>query len=125
MSNLKPQEFHAAIAQLLNEKLKPLVSVEKQLNLVTCVEIYTTIFDTMVEVITQADIPLTNESANYLAQSYYDGILINGNQELDPDIFTHRARLSSIATEELTMLAVMLSGTDFAVPIIAEVKKRS
>jgi hypothetical protein len=123
--NLKPQDFHKAIAQLLTEKLKPLVSAEKQLNLVTCVEIYTTIFDTMVEVITEAELPLTNESANYLAQQYYDGILINGVQELDPDIFTQRAKLSGIATEDLTLLAVMLNGTDFAVPIVAEVKRRS
>ena len=52
-------------------------------------------------------------------------ILINGYQELDPNIFTQRARLDSMETEELTLLAVMLSGTDFALPILEEIKKRS
>ena len=61
---------------------------------------------------------------NYLSQQYYDGVLINGHQELDPDIFTQRAKLDGISTEELTLLAVMLNGTDFAVPLIEEVKKR-
>jgi len=125
--SIKPQEFHKAIAQLLGAKLKPLISVDdpKSLNLVACVEIYTTIFETLVEVITEADLAITNEGMNYLAQQYYSGVLINGQHELDPDIFTQVAKLSEISTEELTLIAVMLNGTDFAVPVIEEVRRRS
>jgi len=124
-SRLKPQEFHQAISRLLSAKLQPLITDEKSLNLVTCTDIYTTIFEAMTDVIRDAELPLSNEAANWLSQTYYDGILINGNQELDPDIFTMRAELGHLPTEELTLMAVMLSGTDFAVPLIAEVKRRS
>jgi len=136
-TKLKPQQFHKAISQLLAEKLKPFEpkpgEPKKDLNLVTCVEIYTEIFSTMVEVITDANLGtgdaaagqgITNEGMNYLAQAYYDGILINGHQELDPDIFTQRAKVELISTEELTLLAVMLSGTDFALPVLEEINKR-
>ena len=120
---MKPQEFHESISKLLTLKLQPFK--ERNLDLVTCIEIYTTIFDTMVEVVTGAQIPITNESMNYLAQQYYEAVSINDTQELDPEIFTQKASLNGIETKELALLAVMLSGTDFALPIIAEIKKRS
>ena len=122
---MKPQEFHQTISKLLGAKLQPLITEGRTLNLLACTEIYTTIFETLVECITTAEIPMTNEAMNYLAQQYYDGVLINGTQELDPDIFTQRAKLENIKTPELALLAVMLNGTDFALPIIAEIKKRS
>ena len=122
---MKPGEFNETISRLLSAKLQPFVAEKRDLNLVTCIEIYTTIFDALVEVITGAEAPVTNEAVNYLAQQYYDGVLINDNQELDPDIFTQRAKLENIATRELALLAVMLFGTDFALPVLAEIKKRS
>jgi hypothetical protein len=129
MSKLKPQEFHRIISNLLSARLKPMLpqdnGTKKDLNLVACVEIYNKIFETMVEVITEADVGITNEGMNYLAQQYYDGVLINGHQELDPDIFTQRAKVTNMETEELTLLAVLLNGTDFALPVLEEVKKRS
>jgi hypothetical protein len=124
-SKLKPQEFHQAISRLLNEKLKPLITEEKSLNLVTCTDIYTTIFEAMTDVIRAAELPLSNEAANWLSQTYYDGILVNGNQELDGEIFTKRASLDNLPTSEITLMAVLLNGTDFALPLIEEVKRRS
>lgn len=129
MSKLKPQQFHKIISSLLGARLKPMLpqddGTKQDLNLVACVEIYSKIFETMVEVVTEADIGITNEGMNYLAQQYYDGVLINGRQELDPEIFTQRAKPENMETEELTLLAVLLNGTDFALPILEEVKKRS
>jgi len=121
---MKPAEFHETIAKLLEVKLQPMITEQRDLNLVTCVEFYTTIFDALVECITEAQIPLSNEAMNYLAQQYYDGILINDNQELDPEIFTQRAKLENLETKELALLAVMMQGTDFALPIIETIKKR-
>lgn len=121
---MKPQELHNTLAKLLGSKLEPLTKGDRELNLVTCVEIYSTIFDTLVECLTEANVNVTNESMNYLAQQYYDAVLINGTQELDPEIFTQRAKLDGIETKELALLAVMVSGTDFAVPIIREIKQR-
>lgn len=122
---MKPGEFNEAISRLLEAKLKPFVTDNRNLNLATCIEIYTTIFESLAEVVTQSEAPVTNEALNYLAQQYYDGILINGTQELDPNIFTQRAKLENIETRELALLAVMMWGTDFAKPVLAEIKKRS
>jgi len=122
---MKISQFHDVIAKLLGEKLKHFNNSKKTLDLVACVEIYQVIFDSLVEVIQESNVKLTNESMNYLAQQYYDGVLINGRQELDPNIFSPRAKLENIETKECALLAVMLSGTDFAVPIIQEIKKRA
>jgi hypothetical protein len=122
---MKPTEFHETIGKLLELKLKPMIGADKDLNLVACVEIYTTIFETMVTLLTESGIPITNEAMNYLSQQYYDGVLVNGRQELDPEIFTQRAKLSEIETKELALLAMMLRGTDFMYPVVEEIKKRS
>lgn len=122
---MKPGQFHEAVSQMLDAKLRPLVSTGRSLSLATCVEIYTTIFDSLVEAIASAEAPISNEAVNYLAQQYYDGILVNETQELDPNIFTQRAKLENIETRELALLALMLQGTDFAMPVRAEIKQRS
>lgn len=122
-----PKEFHETITKLLDVKLRPLFTgdnASRVLNLLACVEIYTTIFDALVECITEAQIKIDNEAMNYLAQQYYDGVLINGTQELDPEIFTTRAKVENIPTSELALLAIMLKGTDFSLPIIEEIQKR-
>lgn len=117
----KPK-FNDVITKLLEEKLKPFKN--KDNDTVTCVEIYQKIFDVLTDVIVTAKTPIDNEAVNYLAQQYYDAVLINGRDELDPNIFTQRAKLENIPTRELALMAVMLNGTDFAIPIIVEVKKR-
>lgn len=120
---MKVSKFNDAVVQLLSEKLKKFK--ESTLDLVTCVEIYTMIFETLTELFDASNVGLSNEAMNYVAQQYYDGVLINDNQELNPNIFTQRAQLESIETKELAMLAVMVSGTEFAIPIIQAIKKRS
>jgi hypothetical protein len=123
---MKPQEVYQAIAQLLSTKLLNLTATGKVLNLVTCLEIYNTIFDTLIEVLEASEIDaISNEAVNYLAQQLYSAVVVNGNQELDPDIFTQLAKVENIETTDLTLLAVILNGTDFAVPIIQEIKHRS
>lgn len=123
------QNTFGAISTLLNTRLQPLwKGKEKELNLVTCVEVYNTIFDTLVEVLAEAakddEQLITNEGMNYLAQSFYDGVKVNGTQELDPDIFTQRAKLEEIETKELVVLSATLAGSDFALPVLEELKKR-
>lgn len=120
---MKVSKFNDVITKLLSEKLKQFN--DKKLDLVICVEIYQEIFGSLVEVFEQSEAGLTNEAMNYLAQQYYDAILINGKEELDPNIFTQRASMDNIETKELALLAVMLNGTDFAIPLINEVKRRS
>ena len=119
-----PGEFHEVISKLLMSKLAPVITEGMTLNLVTCVEIYQTIFDTLVETLTGAEVAITNEAMNYLAQQYYLGVQVNGGQELDPEIFTQLAKLENITTKELALLATMLAGTDFGAEIILEIKKR-
>ena len=122
---MKAGEFHKAVSALLTERMRPIASGNHSLNASACIEIYTLIFDTLVELIAESETPLTNEAVNYLAQQYYDAVRVNGNQELDPNVFTQRAKVENISTKELVLLALMLSGTDFSMPVIAEVKKRS
>jgi predicted proteasome-type protease len=122
---MKVGEFHKAVSVLLTERMRPLTTGQHVLNASACIEIYTLIFDTLVELVAESGNPLTNEAVNYLAQQYYDAVQVNGGQELDPNIFTQRAKAENIATKELVLLSIMLSGTDFALPVIAEIKKRS
>lgn len=119
---MKVSQFNEVITKLLGEKLKQFS--DKKLDLVVCVEIYQTIFNTLVEVFETANMGLTNESMNYLAQQYYDGVLINDNEELNPNIFSQRAKMELIETKELALMCVMLNGTDFALPLIREIKRR-
>ncbi len=120
---MKVSQFNEAMTKLLTERLKPFK--EKTLDLVVCTEIFTTIFDALVEVFESSNSGLTNEAMNYMAQQYYDSVLINGTEELNPNIFTQRAKIELIDTKELALMAVMFNGTDFAVPLIQEVKRRS
>jgi len=122
---MKESRFNETITRLLNEKLKRFFNKDIKLNAVVCVEIYQTIFECLVEVFETSKSGLTNEAMNLLAQLYYDSILVNGQHELDPRIFSQRAKLENIQTKELALLALMLNGTELAFPILAEIKKRS
>lgn len=120
---MKVSKFNEAFTKLLADRLT--YFSDKKLDLVICTEIYQVIFNTLVDVISPSSANLSNEAMNYLAQQYYDGILINGNQELDSNIFSQRAKLENIETKELALLAVMLNGTEFTIPLIQEIKRRS
>lgn len=119
-----PSKFNEAITKLLTERLKRFVN--NSLDLKTCTEIYQVIFTSLTDVFEASDCKISNEGMNFLAQSYYGGVSINeSGQCLDPDIFTQRAKVENIATGEVALLAVMLNGTDFALPLIHEIKRRS
>lgn len=120
---MKERKVHDSISKLLNERL--LKRKGQKLDRTTCIEIYNDIFFTLSELVKNAETPLCNESVNLLAQLYYDSIIINQTQELDPNIFTQRAKLENIETKELALLAVMMNGTPFAPLFVSEVKLRS
>ena len=117
------KQIYDALSQLLLKKLDRHKNVK--LDSSTCVSIYTDIFQCIVEVFQNSQIQITNESMNLLAQMYYDSININGNEELDPNIFDKKANLNEISTKELAMLATLFNGTPFASIFIYEVKRRS
>ena len=122
---MKPPRLHEAISKLLTIKLAKYSGSGEKLSLLICTKIYTDIFDTLVEVLSAAKIKIDNEAMNYMAQCYYDGILINNKHDLDPNIFDKRAKLENINTKEIALMAMMLNGTPFVDPLIVEVKKRS
>ena len=128
----KSSKFNEVMSALLADRLRYFSDAQKKLDLPTCVEMYQVIFNTLVDVINTtktktSGFNLTNESVNYIAQLYYDGIVINEktSQRLDPNIFSQRAKLENIETKELTLLAMLLNHTEFVVPIITEIKRRS
>ena len=123
MSEKENKGIHDAIALLLESNLKQYAD-ERTLDLSVCTKIYQTIFESLVQVFQGSNVEITNESMNYLAQQYYDSIKINGRHELDPDIFSQRAKLENIETKEIALLATMMRGTDFFYPLVAEIKRR-
>lgn len=120
---MKERAVHNAISNVLSQRLKKFSN--EKLSVLTCTQIYSEIFENISNIIQEASAPLCNEAVNYIAQQYYDAILINGNQELDPNIFTQRAKLENIQTKEIALMAMMFRGTDFSLPMLAEIKKRS
>jgi len=122
---MKESKFNDVVSKLLGEKLKFLKDEDRSLNLTSCVEAYMKIFETLADLFKTSNVQLSNESVNYMAQQYYDAVLVNNTQELDPNIFTQRAKLENIETRELALIAVMWSGTEFAIPVIQAVKQRS
>lgn len=124
MSEQEKKGIHDAIAMLLEQNLKQYAD-ERKLDLSVCTKIYQTIFESLVQVFQGSNVQITNESMNYLAQQYYDSIKINNRHELDPDIFSQRARLENIETKEIALLATMMRGTDFFYPLVEEIKRRS
>lgn len=117
--------FNEIITKLLSTKLARFSGSDVNLDKTTCLEIYQELFDSLVEVFETSKTKLTNESVNYLAQQYYFAITINGSYELDPNIFTQLAKLENIETKELALLAVMTNGSDIAIPLLHEIKRRS
>ena len=119
-------KVHEAISTLLNDRLQK--RINQKLSKETCVEIYQDIFFSLSEIVKEAQTPLSNESVNLLAQMYYDSIDIKtsaGPMQLDPNIFTQRAKVENIPTKELALLGTMMSGTPFGDVFISAVKRRS
>lgn len=117
------KQIHDSLSQLLTAKLEK--HIDSKLDAAKCTEIYTDIFETIVGVFQETEANLSNEAMNIIAQMYYDSIKINANQELDPNIFTQRAKLENIETKELAKLATFFRDTPFADIFIHAVKRRS
>lgn len=116
-------EVHETISKLLTDRLQR--RLDQKLDRATCMEIYGDIFYTITEIIKQAGTPLDNEAVNLLSQMYYDSVTVNGNEDLDPSIFTQRAKIENVPTKELALMATMMSGTPFGDIFISSVKRRS
>jgi hypothetical protein len=124
MTEKTKKNLHQTIAPLLQTRLSRFEGRGAKLDRTTCLEIYSEIFNVFVDVISSTDAKLSNEGMNYVAQQYYDGILINGHQELDPDIFDKRASMDNIPTPELCIIGAMLRGTEFLRPVVKALKSR-
>lgn len=121
------KQIHDSLSKLLVKKLE--IHNGSRLNAETCTAIYRDIFDCLIEVFQESQVNMSNEAANLVAQMYYDSVDIrdsSGNsQELDPNIFDKRAKLTNVPTKELAMLATMFNGTPFSQIFVYEVKRRS
>lgn len=116
-------EVHETISKLLTDRLQR--RVDQKFDRATCMEIYGDIFYSLTEIIKQAGTPLDNEAVNLLSQMYYDSVVVNGNQELDPTIFTQRAKIENVPTKELALMATMMNGTPYGDIFITAVKRRA
>ena len=123
---MKENRLHQTVTSLLTDRLAR--NKGKSLNRETCLEIYQDIFYSLTEVFKESNTPLGNESANLLAQMYYDCVSLqtsSGPMGLDPDIFDKRATTDSIPTKELALMATMMRDTPFMPVFIAAIKRRS
>ena len=117
------KNIHESISKLL---LKSLTKYKSQnLNKETCLKIYQDMFETVVDLFQSSKVNISNEGVNLVCQMYYDSVVINNNQGLDPNIFSQRASLKNVETKELALLASFFTNTPFAEPIIFEIKRRS
>lgn len=119
----KQKNIHESISKLIEQKIAK--HVKSRFDSTTCSAIYVDIFDALVNVFQTANLQITNEAVNLLSQMYYDSVSINGNDELDPNIFDKRAKLENVATKELSLLASMYRGTPFFEIFVYEINKRS
>lgn len=117
------KQIHESLSKLLVSKLESYK--DQKLNSSTCILIYSDIFNCLVEVFQESQIPISNEAVNLVAQMYYDSVTINNREELDPNIFDKRAKLENVTTKELAMLATMFNGTEFSPIFMHEIKRRS
>jgi hypothetical protein len=117
------KNIHESVSKLIVKKLEKYKnsSLKKEI----CLSIYGDIFDSFVALFEEANIKISNESMNLIAQLYYDSIKINNTHELDPNIFERRASAKGVETKELALLATMFNGTPFSEHFIFEIKKRS
>jgi hypothetical protein len=117
------KNIHESVSKILNGRLQRRLA--QSLTKETCTEIYQDIFFTLSELVKESGTPLSNESVNMLSQMYYDSVTVNGGQELDPNIFSQRAKLENIPTKELVLMATMMNKTPFGDIFVGEVKRRS
>lgn len=118
------KNFHETISTLLATKLEKDYA-NKSVNAEISQAIYVDLFEIIANVFSESKAPLDNEAVNYIAQQYYDAILINKKHELDPNVFNQRASLKNIPTKQLVFIAMLFRDTDFKFPVFEEIKKRS
>lgn len=122
----KQKTITEAIDKLLAARLQ--IFVNDSLNDKVFMEIYVMIFNTFVEVFQQANVQLSNEAMNYVAQQYYDMLSFNDSVELkaNPNIFDKRAKLEDIKTPDIALLATFFRDSPHLyIPMYKEIKKRS
>lgn len=117
------KNIHEVLSKLITTRL--LGQKNEHLNRTTCILMYQDIFSSIEELCTTSGVAISNESMNYLAQMYYDAVVVNENHTLDPNIFTQKASLDNIPTQELVLLAMFMNGTPFAAEFIDKIKSRS
>lgn len=118
------QTFNDVFIKLLNERFRVFIDNDRKLDKSTCSEIYQVIFNCLVDVLKQSSVQLKNETVNWIAQSYYSSLKINGGHELNPNIFTQKAKLEEIESRELALVAMLLQGTDFSAEVIHFLKTK-
>lgn len=121
VKSLKNQNIENIVDKIIVERLKKFMG--ESLNRVTCMKIYEEIFRVFVEIFNEAELGLSNEAVNYIAQGYYDSIKF-GEHELDHEIFTQRAKMSDISPLELRVLFMLLKDSQFGVEFAQEIKRR-
>lgn len=91
----------------------------------TAMRMYQDICNEVIEIVKACSLPINNDSVNWLAQAYYDGIRLGGGHRLPEDIFTQRPTLKDLPTKDIVTLMAMVRQTGFFVELAEEMRARS
>jgi hypothetical protein len=114
--------FFDSIENVITANLKSFSN--QSLNKQTCFMMYQSIFNSVVEVFSQAKVNVSNEFMNYVSQQFYLDVRVNDNVRLDPNIFTKLAKVTELNDFDLRVAASLFQGTHFFKPVYDELKKR-
>jgi hypothetical protein len=114
--------YQKSVLGLVIERLQEFQ--HKPLTKTTCYEIYGAIFSALRDVLETSHAGVTNEFINFVAQHYYDHIVLNENEHLDPNIFTERAKIENLSTGEILLAVPLMVSDVMAENLIRAVKGR-
>lgn len=115
-------EFQSSILTIINDRLQ--VLLKRDINSALFLEAYQIIFGAVSEVMQTANAGVSNDFVNFVSQHIYDCISIGGDQRMDPNIFTQRARIEDLSTGEILLAIPLMLSDVAAADLIRAVKGR-
>lgn len=118
--------FNQSFIKLMNSKLEKYHT--KKINQSLSKSVYQDVYNVLTEILSLAagsKYSLSHESLSYFTQLYYDCIISSDGQKLDTNTIGKLANLSKIDNKELDFYSFAFYGTDLAIHVNHEIKRRS
>lgn len=86
--------------------------VNEHLTRDVAMRIYVEVFNKIREVFDESKLTITEDCMNWIAQSFYNAMKVNGRDELPGDIFTKKVNIRDLNAADLMMLIVIFRGSN-------------